>query len=347
MSRLGLNPVKASPLHAITGGFQGSGDSKKFPSDLDTTGHYVQFTAYERKDPNILAGARGNLRLGRLEGNKKLATFFLPMPANLGTAYSADYQNADIGLIGNFIAENAGTAIDAARNTLSNIGNSILQGADGNFSGAAGSIMDAGSAAFGGVKELGKTLGKELGSPGQKNAAVVGVLAGASNPAKAVLAKEAGRAVNPHRVVLFEGVQFREHQFSYRLSPKSSAESKTVTSIIQGFKYYMLPKFGGVGAGSFTGRAFLEYPQLFTISFKHDTHLFKLLPCVLKSLSVNYHPMGYPAYIRTEDDVAPVEVEIQMTFQETQMFSKESVIEESENIKVRNNAAAEAETEPF
>ena len=55
--------------------------------------------------------------------------------------------------------------------------------------------------------------------------------------------------------------------------------------------------------------------------------------------------MGYPAYIRTEDDVAPVEIEIQMTFQEIQMFTKEAVEEESKSINSRVSSFL-AETDP-
>ena len=109
----------------------------------------------------------------------------------------------------------------------------------------------------------------------------------------------------------------------------------------------MHPDFGG-GDGGLTARAFLSYPELFRIKFKNDTHLFQTLPCVLKSLQVQYHPMGYPAYISAENDIAPVEVDIQMSFQETEIITKRFIDGEDLDAQINNpQYQAEAETEPF
>ena len=346
---MALSGEKAEkPLSALTGG-AASNKTLKFPVNLDQTGHYVQFTAFERKKSAVLQTARGGLTLGnKLPVEQIKATFFLPMPANLGTAYNADYQNEDLGLLGAFIADNAGTVIDTATAALKSVGTAITSAVDGQGSAAIDALISGGSSIKKGFGELASNIQKEVGTPQAAKAAVGAVLAGqGGGPAKAILAKERGQAVNPHRVVLFQGVQFREHQFSYRLSPKNADETRMITSMIQGLKFYMLPRFGGEGNGKFVGRAFLDYPQIFQIKFKNDTHLFKLLPSVLKSINVQYHPMGYPAYIRTENDVAPVEIEIQMTFQEIQMFTKESVEVESRSIKAKNDLAFDESEGPF
>ena len=348
---MALSGAKAEkPLSALTGG-AASNKTLKFPVNLDETGHYVQFTAFDRKRSDVLDSARGSLTVGnKLPVEQIKATFFLPMPANLGTAYNADYQNEDLGLLGAFIADNAGTVIDAATGALASVGSAITSAVDGQ----GGAAIDALSSGFSGILKAGGKLASniktEIGDPqgaGAK-AAVGAVLASqGGGTAKAILAKERGQAVNPHRVVLFQGVQFREHQFSYRLSPKNADETRIIASLIQGLKFYMLPRYGGEGKGKFVGRAFLDYPQIFQIKFKNDTHLFKLLPSVLKSINVQYHPMGYPAYIRTENDVAPVEIEIQMTFQEIQMFTKESVEVESRSVKAKNDLAFDESEGPF
>ncbi len=116
---MALSGEKAEkPLSALTGG-AASNKTLKFPVNLDQTGHYVQFTAFERKKSAVLQTARGGLTLGnKLPVEQIKATFFLPMPANLGTAYNADYQNEDLGLLGAFIADNAGTVIDTATAAL-------------------------------------------------------------------------------------------------------------------------------------------------------------------------------------------------------------------------------------
>lgn len=344
--------AKASPLSKLTGGSVDANGAKKlkFPVNLDETGHYAQFTAYERGEKSILKGARGEFS-PTAPVQTALANIFLPMPASLNTGYNADYQNEDIGLLGNFMAQNADKAIETMEKGISAVGKGIMKAAKGDI-GIMDTIDSVTSGISGGynyvtqegglVDDLkkqftGDSAAKKLGAV----AAVAAMRGGGT--AKTVLAQVAGRAVNPHRVILFQGVQFREFQFSYRLSPKNEPESRTITSMIKAFKYYMLPQFGGGGGHTqptqFAGRAYLDYPQLFKIKFKNDAHLFKVLPCVLKSFSVQYHPMGYPAYIRTEQTVAPVEVEIQMTFQEIQMFTKESVQDEGADIKALNDLA--------
>lgn len=340
---------KARPLHSILTTEVPGQKTFKFPVNLDSTGHYVQFTAYERDRSAVLNSARGTLTVGnKLPIEKVLASFFLPMPANLGTAYNADYQNEDLGLLGAFIADNAGTVINAATEGLASVGNAITSAVDGQGGAAIDALISGGQTIAKAGGTLASNIKTEIGDPqgaGAK-AAVGAVLASqGGGTAKAILAKERGQAVNPHRVVLFQGVQFREHQFSYRLSPKNADETNIITQIVQGLKFFMLPRYGGEGKGKFVGRAFLDYPQIFQIKFKNDTHLFKMLPSVLKSINVQYHPMGYPAYIRTEDDVAPVEIEIQMTFQEIQMFTKEAVEEESKGINSRVSSFL-AETDP-
>ena len=341
---------KARPLHSILTTEVPGQKTFKFPVNLDSTGHYVQFTAYERDRSAVLNSARGTLTVGnKLPIEKVLASFFLPMPANLGTAYNADYQNEDLGLLGAFIADNAGTVIKAATEGLASVGNAITSAVDGQGGAAIDALISGGQTIAKAGGTLASNIKTEIGDPqgaGAK-AAVGAILASqGGGTAKAILAKERGQAVNPHRVVLFQGVQFREHQFSYRLSPKNADETNIITQIVQGLKFFMLPRYGGEGKGKFVGRAFLDYPQIFQIKFKNDTHLFKMLPSVLKSINVQYHPMGYPAYIRTEDDVAPVEIEIQMTFQEIQMFTKEAVEEESKSINSRVSSFL-AETDPF
>ena len=350
---MALSGAKAEkPLSALTGG-AASNKTLKFPVNLDQTGHYVQFTAYERDRSAVLNSARGTITVGnKLPIEKVLASFFLPMPANLGTAYNADYQNEDLGLLGAFITDNAGTVINAATEGLRQVGNAITSAIDGQGGAAIDALISGSSTIYKAGGKIARNIKDEIEAAPDAVAAggaVVGaVLAGqGGGPAKAILAKQRGQAVNPHRVVLFQGVQFREHQFSYRLSPKNADETRMITSMVQGLKFYMLPRYGGEGGGKFLGRAFLDYPQIFQIKFKNDTHLFKLLPSVLKSINVQYHPMGYPAYIRTENDVAPVEIEIQMTFQEIQMFTKESVEVESRSIKSKNDLAFDESEGPF
>ena len=329
------------PLAKLTEGTAASKAKMTFPSDLGQTGHHVQFDVFSRAAGSTLASVRGN----KSQLDKLLSTIYLPMPANLGVQYSADYQNEDLGLIGAAAVEGATNLLETGSDVFKKLGTAVGNLVKGEVSGASTASLDAvrviGSAAS-------KTVDNLISEGGTGAAAAVGAIAAkVGGTAKATVANVTGAAPNPHRVVLFQGVQYREHQFQYRLSPKSSAETQTITRIINNLKYYMHPEFGG-GGGGITARAFLSYPELFRIKFKNDTHLFQTLPCVLKSLQVQYHPMGYPAYIRADGDIAPVEVDIQMSFQETEIITKDFIKGENFTSEIQNpQYQREAETEPF
>lgn len=331
---------KAKPLAKLTEGTAASKAKMTFPSDLGQTGHHVQFDVFSRAAGSTLKSVRGN----ESQLDKLLSTIYLPMPANLGVQYSADYQNEDLGLLGAAAVEGFTNLLETGSDVFNKLGAAV-----GNL--IKGEVSDASTASLEALRVI-KNAGSEAGSKLMKEggtgaaAAVGAVAAKFGGTAKATVANVTGAAPNPHRVVLFQGVQYREHQFQYRLSPKSSAETQTITRIINNLKYYMHPEFGG-GNGGITARAFLSYPELFRIKFKNDTHLFQTLPCVLKSLQVQYHPMGYPAYIRAENDVAPVEVDIQMSFQETEIVTKDFIKGENFTSEIQNpQYQAEAETDP-
>jgi hypothetical protein len=73
---------------------------------------------------------------------------------------------------------------------------------------------------------------------------------------------------------------------------------------------------------------FFKYPEFFEIKFRHPEYLFKLQPSVCKDIRVNYHGQGYPAYIRDANGggiPAPAEVELSLTFMETEIVTKQSL----------------------
>ncbi|NBR25018.1 MAG: hypothetical protein EBU08_14835 [Micrococcales bacterium] len=157
---------------------------------------------------------------------------------------------------------------------------------------------------------------------------------------KAILANSGGVAANPHRVVLFEGVGFRDHSFSYQFTPKSYSEAETLRQIIRAFKYHSAPGFASsvsvktsnlnAGIGDLNnktpGKFFFKYPEFFTIEFHHKDHLFEIAPSVLTRFSVDYHPLNTPAYAREEGGPpTPVQINISMSFQETEIVTKEAV----------------------
>jgi hypothetical protein len=270
-----------------------------FPNDLQTMGHWVEFQAYETKgigtDLLQKAGFGSKINGGRI---------CLPMPANLSTDYNPEYTPGELG-------SSASGEILAAGDRAIYGNNNISAGAA-----AGGALAGAGAGALAGV--IGSIVGSAGGAVG---AAASGALGATDNTGAAALKILGGVAQNPHKIVLFTGVNFREHQFAWRLSPRNRNESNAIKMITDMFAYYAHPEF-------IMGSLFFKYPEYFSIKFRHPEYLFQLEPSVLKDIRVNYHSQGVPAYIRDEDGggpPAPAEIELSLTFMETEIITKDKL----------------------
>jgi hypothetical protein len=209
----------------------------------------------------------------------------LPLPAGLSTDYHLAYKDESLGAA-------AGTALKTADRGL--YGNTDIP---------------AGAAVGGMIAGAGADLVKNAIGDAGKSLAGVG---------DAALKTSTGLAQNPNKIVLFTGVDFRNHSFSWNLSPRNREESNKIRTIIDMFTYYSHPEF-------ITGGLFFKYPEFFEISFRRDAYLFKIRPSVCKGIKVNYHPHSYASYVRNADgtgDPAPSEISFSLNFQETEIISK-------------------------
>jgi len=85
------------------------------------------------------------------------------------------------------------------------------------------------------------------------------------------------------------------------------------------FTYYSHPEL-------VAGGLFFKYPEFFRIKFHHPEYLFELRPSVCTGIRVNYHTNGIPSYIRDADGTgipAPSEVELSVSFKETEIITKQ------------------------
>ena len=261
-------------------------------------------------------------RLSRQEYLRKdcIAEITLPMPSNLNTTYHAEYATPSIGAL--------------FENLVSKVNNSATPA---NLSGMftkfdSDTAIKAAKAATGvAVSDLIR------GEPG---ATAIGAF---------------GVARNPHKIVMYQGSDFRTHSFEYQFTPKNQKESFEITNIIKAFKFYMSASYGigKIAAGSgniaeFIGasgtevanfareaaaesRAFFEYPEVFRITLMPDgqtdnPHIFQIAECVLEDFKVDYDPQGGARYVRGENNVpAPASVKISMTFKETSLVTKDNI----------------------
>ena len=119
-----------------------------------------------------------------------------------------------------------------------------------------------------------------------------------------------------HLAVIFTGVNFRSHTFTYKFSPRDSGESTTIKNIIRRFKKHMHPDVDGP--------AFFKYPDEFAIAFsgKNESFMFNFGTSVLSDFQVNYNPDG-GSYFHT--DGSPVSVGMQLTFTEIDILTKDQI----------------------
>ena len=190
-------------------------------------------------------------------------------------------------------------------------------------------------------KNIGQEIAQATVNEGIRN------LSGAKGAARDALFKKAGRILNPHKAVIYQGPGgFRVFNYSFVMSPESQAEAETIAKIVQYFKYYMhpgIPQSGTVGTGgNINSSLTLSYPEEFKIFARvkgggQDAGvkgsprgsmtvrpLFKIDHCFLESLSVDYSTSGGPAFI-VDGITAPATTSLTLQFKETVLMTKEKI----------------------
>ena len=150
-------------------------------------------------------------RLSRQDKSRTdcIAEITLPMPSNLYTEYKAEYAAKEFGAFG-AVAENLVSKVNA------NSANPA--GMISKISGETAINAGAGVAASMAIGKIGETGTLAIGA--------------------------FGVARNPHKIVMYQGSDFRSHSFEYQFTPRSQEESFRITNIIKAFKYYMSASYG-------------------------------------------------------------------------------------------------------
>lgn len=175
-----------------------------------------------------------------------------------------------------------------------------------------------------GVDDLKSALfGSEPGAnPGNSNA-IQGLLlkmgtAATPSGTSALL----GVAPNPRKEQMFNGVDFRTHQFNYRFWIKNEADHINVKNIIKEFKYHMHPEFKD-------GNDYIYlYPSEFDIQFYYkdgpSDELPKYTTCVLTDLNTNYTPQGV---LNLLNGGKIAEISLNLVFRELAILTKTDIDE--------------------
>ena len=351
-----LNSI-ASPLASLLGGTS-SAQNMVFPADLGsnpTMGHAVIFQAYDYKSglgnnlanlgQNVVKGAENlfnkNASLSDLTAIGGSLTS-VATSSLTASSYQPLTQQAPLATISLFMPETM------AINYSSNYGEVSLTEALGLPGMVANAYSDIKSR---GLQEASVPYATAIGAKVFGMAA--NLIPGVNGDALGGLAAQAlGVVTNPQMQLLYKGVDLREFQLEFVLTPKSAAEAKTIQNICDSFAYFSLP--GIAGAMSGTSGQFLTPPQVFSVQFQFlgasgivgqitntissalaasglgfltqtnnitggtPSKTFTVNDCVLTNVSIDYAPNGWATY----DDGYPVQTRIVLQFKETTIYTK-------------------------
>jgi hypothetical protein len=132
--------------------------------------------------------------------------------------------------------------------------------------------------------------------------------------------KSEGRAVNPHLEQMFKGVEFRTFTYDFKLAPRNRREAQAIYDIVHRFKWAAAPSYESVGAYG----PFFKYPYLFKISYYNEDQIHYIGDCALTGITVNHAGSGTNT---TFYDDYPVETDLNLTFTEMQIMTKEAFAE--------------------
>jgi len=121
-----------------------------------------------------------------------------------------------------------------------------------------------------------------------------------------------------YKDVLFEGIDYRTFNFTFKFTPRNASESELVKEICETFKYHSLPQSRS-GTGSI---ASYNLPEEFVMRFYYKDKPNKFIDvvglCALQSVQVTYGGDKFS----THKDGSPVTTELVLTFRELELIEK-------------------------
>ena len=171
-----------------------------------------------------------------------------------------------------------------------------------------------------GVGGFALSAAKDLGV-GLAEAAGFGDVSGA-------ISKVTGFAQNPFTEVVFEKVNNRDFTYTFNLQARSQKEVQDINKIITFFKYHMHPEM----ENDVSGGRYFKVPSEFEIHYAYNgqvnNYLNKLSRCVLTSTNVSYGEGDFTTFRQFDPDgAAPVNIKMTLAFTETEIMTKERIME--------------------
>lgn len=130
---------------------------------------------------------------------------------------------------------------------------------------------------------------------------------------------QSGVMINPHQVMAFDGVNFREFTFSFQLMARNKSETENIRNILRFFKQAAHPKIV-----SDESQRWLQLPDNFDIKMYSpvagEYYMFQIKTSVLTSINIDFAGSGTPSFFI---DGAPVDVRLDLTFRERAWLTRD------------------------
>ena len=297
----------------------GFGGSVRYPHDMliDEGEDFVMFDFYDykppfqnrtRNDKNVLNETLEQYNASAYAGEyfkaKNYPQILLYMPQDVQDGFSAKWQGKKFGAL------------------------------------TTGMLAAAGADGIEKIDELSKSVGESIGR-GTVNsaAAIVSGLAekitGDQISANDLFTGISGVARNPNVEVLFQSMQLRNFDLTFKMAPYDESDVQRVDAIIKIFKQAMLPQYTlAEGTEVFAQKnkslqaGFIQVPKVCAVNFMRGSQRNRYLPrykmCAITDVNVNYTPDNVYA---TFNGMGPVATELKISFMETKLVFSEDVKE--------------------
>ena len=156
--------------------------------------------------------------------------------------------------------------------------------------------------------------------------ASVGIIPGLQGLRETAEAKS-GNVIADRLELAFKGINKRNFQYTFKMTPKDRKEVDMIRKIIFAFKSNMMPEFVGDNRG---GRRLLV-PNTFDIAYMYlgsqNLHLHNISTCVLENMNVVYGGDRYKTFEPDAEGAQPVETTITLNFKEMELITRERVFD--------------------
>ena len=273
------------------------------PDKFKGNRNFTQFTSGQGNlkefnvQQNLLKGqaAGGSTVRVKRRPTKRLSTSIaMYMPQSVQVTYGAQYQDTQIGAI-----------TESALNAY----NDLISGRGGD--------------AIGQLKNISTDVADSLQMFLLSSVGVIPGLGGV----REVSEMKSGNVIADRLELAFKGINKRNFQYTFKMTPKDRREVDMIRKIVFAFKANMMPEFVGGNRG---GRRLLV-PNTFDIAYMYtgnqNLHLHNISTCVLENMNVTYGGDRYRTFEADGEGAQPVETTITLNFKEIELITRERIFE--------------------